>query len=84
MHAPIAETERHSRQADETQVFIETPYRNDVLLADLLATCRPGTRLCVAADLTAPSEWIRTDTVEAWRASRAEIGKRPAIFLLLA
>ena len=53
-------------------------------VADLLATCRPGTRLCVAADLTAPSEWIRTDTVEAWRASRAEIGKRPAIFLLLA
>jgi 16S rRNA (cytidine1402-2'-O)-methyltransferase len=79
----IAEIERHSRHADETQVFIETPYRNDTLLADLLATCRPATRLCVAADLTAPGEWIRCDTVEGWRAKPSVIGKRPAIFLLL-
>lgn len=80
----IAEVERHSRHADETQVFIETPYRNDTLLADILATCRPATRLCVAADLTAPAEWIRSDSIEEWRARPSVIGKRPAIFLLLA
>ena len=80
----ISEVERHSRQSDETQVFIETPYRNETLLADLLATLRPATRLCVAADLTAPAEWIRSDSVEAWRARPSVIGKRPAIFLLLA
>ena len=82
--AAIAEVERHSRHTGETQIFIETPYRNDVLLADLLKTCRPGTRLAVAADLTAPGEWIRSDAIEAWRERPAAIGKRPAIFLLLA
>ena len=82
--AAIAELERRSSRDGETQVFIETPYRNDALLADLLAACRASTRLCVAADLTAPSEWIRSDAVEAWRAKPSVIGKRPAIFLLLA
>jgi 16S rRNA (cytidine1402-2'-O)-methyltransferase len=79
----IAEIERHSRHAGETQIFIETPYRNDALLADLVATCRPPTRLAVAAELTAPGEWIRSDEVSAWRERPATIGKRPAIFLLL-
>jgi len=78
----IAELERRSAQDDETQVFIETPYRNDALLADLLATCRAGTRLAVAADLTGPGEWIRMTTVEDWRRTPGAIGKRPAIFLL--
>ena len=76
--------ERHSAAERETQVFIETPYRNDALLADLVETCQPATRLCVAADLTASSEWIRSDRIERWRAKPAVIGKRPAIFLLLA
>ena len=80
----IAELERRSARDGETQIFIETPYRNDTLLADLLATCQPATRLCVAADLTAPGESIRTDAIEGWRARAAAIGKRPAIFLLLA
>jgi 16S rRNA (cytidine1402-2'-O)-methyltransferase len=82
--AKIAEVERHSARERETQVFIETPYRNDALLADLLATCRPTTRLAIAADLTAPGEWIRMDRVEGWRGKPATPGKRPAIFLLLA
>lgn len=80
----IARIERDSRHAGETQIFIETPYRNDALMADLLATCRGTTRLCVAAELTAPGETIRTDEIMAWRARPAVIGKRPAIFLLLA
>ena len=80
----IGELERQSSKARETQVFIETPYRNDAVLADLLQSCRPSTRIAVAAELTSPREWIRMDSVEKWRASPATIGKRPAIFLLLA
>jgi 16S rRNA (cytidine1402-2'-O)-methyltransferase len=79
----LAEIERDSIQGRETQVFIETPYRNDALLADVLHSCRASTRLAVAADLTSPKEWIRSDSVEAWRSRPAAIGKRPAIFLLL-
>jgi len=82
--AAIAELERQSQKNAETQVFIETPYRNDALLADLLATCKPATRLAVAADLTAIHEFIRSDSIEKWRARHEAIGKRPAIFLLLA
>jgi 16S rRNA (cytidine1402-2'-O)-methyltransferase len=80
----IAELERRSSRDRETQVFIETPYRNEAVLADLLQACAPATRLCVAASLTGPSEWIRADRIEAWRAKPTAIGKRPAIFLLLA
>jgi 16S rRNA (cytidine1402-2'-O)-methyltransferase len=82
--AALVELEQRSARDAETQVFIETPYRNDALLADALATCKPQTRLAVAADLTAPSEWIRMDAVAGWREKPAAIGKRPAIFLLLA
>ena len=83
--AAIAELERASARHRETQVFIETPYRNDALLADLVQACRPGTRLAVAVELTSPRESIAMKPVSAWRAQAAEpIGKRPAIFLLLA
>jgi 16S rRNA (cytidine1402-2'-O)-methyltransferase len=82
--AAIAELERQSQKNAETQIFIETPYRNDALLADLLATCQPGTRLAVAADLTATQEFVRSDSIERWRTRHEAIGKRPAIFLLLA
>jgi len=80
----IRELERRSRDARETQVFIETPYRSDALLAALLDTCRPATRLCVAADLTLSSEEILARTVSAWRSAPRPIGRRPAVFLMLA
>jgi 16S rRNA (cytidine1402-2'-O)-methyltransferase len=80
----IRELESRSRSEQETEIFIETPYRNEALLAALLATCAPGTRLCVAADLTLPSEAIRTQPIASWRRERPAIGKRPAVFLLLA
>ena len=82
--AAIGELERQSARDGETQIFIETPYRNEALLADLVAACRPATRLCVAADLTGPSEWIRSEAIGGWRAAPATIGKRPAIYLLSA
>ncbi len=80
----IAELEKHSARHAETQIFIETPYRNEVLLADLLQVCAPSTRLAVAAELTSPRESIRMDRVEGWRGAVPLIGKRPAIFLLAA
>jgi 16S rRNA (cytidine1402-2'-O)-methyltransferase len=76
--------ERRSRAGRETQIFIETPYRNEALLGALLQCCDPGTRICVAVDLTLPSEEIATRTVAQWRRMRAAIGRRPAVFLLQA
>jgi len=78
----IRELEARSRRERETQIFIETPYRNDTLFAALLETCAPATRLCVAADLTLATESIRSRTVAEWRRMRGAIGKRPAVFLL--
>jgi len=82
--AAIRALEARSAQARETQVFIETPYRNDALLADLVATLRPDTRLAVAADLTGPAESIRMAAIDGWKRSPAPPGRRPAIFLVLA
>ena len=80
----IRELELRSRKERETEIFIETPYRNDALLAALLETCAAGTRLCVAADLTLPAESVRTRSIADWRRGGAAIGKRPAVYLLLA
>ena len=80
----IKALEQRSRREQETEIFIETPYRNDALLGALLETCAPATRLCVAADLTLATESIRTQAVADWRRSRPTLGKRPAVFLLLA
>ena len=80
----IKELEARSRREAETEIFIETPYRNDALLAALLETCADTTRLCVAADLTLPSEAVRSQTIAAWRRKPQAPGKRPAVFLLLA
>jgi 16S rRNA (cytidine1402-2'-O)-methyltransferase len=78
----IQKLERRSRAEQETEIFIETPYRNDALLAALLETCAGTTRLCVAVDLTLPTESVTSKPIRAW--SRQPIGKRPAVFLLLA
>ena len=80
----IRELEKRSRGEKETQIFIETPYRNEVLLGSLLAICNPGTRVCVAADLTLPTESIKTKTIAEWKKHPAALGKRPAVFLLYA
>ncbi|TCJ13313.1 SAM-dependent methyltransferase [Flaviaesturariibacter flavus] len=78
----IKALETESRQKDCTEIFIETPYRNNQLLEVLLKTCGPQTRICVAADLTGPNEFIQTKTPAQWRVSLPELHKRPAIFLL--
>ena len=79
----IRELEARSRRERETQIFIETPYRNEAMLAALLENCAPRTRLCVATDLTLPTESVSTRPIEAWRKNAAPIGKRPTVFLLL-
>ncbi len=81
----ITELEKESAQKRQTQLFIETPYRNHAIFDALLATCRPQTRLCVAADLTLPSEEIATRRIADWKRLPAPaLDKRPTVFLLLA
>ena len=79
----IKELENRSLREDETEIFIETPYRNEVLLEALLESCRETTRLCIAADLTLPTETILVRTIAGWRRAAAPVGRRPAVFLLL-
>lgn len=80
----IRHFERRAQTDHQSQIFIEAPYRNTKLFADLLAACQPATRLTVAASLTEPAEFIRTATVAEWRRSPApDINKRPAIFIIL-
>lgn len=68
---------------NQTQLFIETPYRNARMMADIMRACRPQTRLCVAAGLTTAQEYIRTLTVKQWRETKMpELAKVPAIFVL--
>jgi len=80
----IRELEARSRREDETEIFIETPYRSDALLASLLEACHAATRLCVAVELTLPTEQVFSRTISEWRGVRWNVGRRPAVFLLLA
>lgn len=86
--AAIRGVESQSRSLKQSQIFIETPYRNDSLLSDLLSVLSPSVRLCLAADITLPTAFIRTLTVSDWRrmvaGSGFVIGKRPCVFVLLA
>lgn len=78
----VRELEQRSRQRNETQVFIETPYRNNALLQQLRETLAPSTRLAVACDLTLPTETIVSRLVKDWPQDTPDFHKRPAIFIL--
>lgn len=78
----IQKLEKLSLEKDQSQLFIETPYRNDKMLADLLQYLSPDTSLCVAADITAPTEFIKTYSVEEWKQQQIDLHKRPAIFII--
>lgn len=80
----IRSIEKQSAAHKQTQIFIETPYRNDAMFADLIQGCNPGTRICVAANITMPDAYICTHTAAEWRKKQLVIGKRPCVFLLLA
>lgn len=78
----IRELEQRSKREDATQIFIETPYRNEAMLQTLLEHGADSTLLCVAADLTQPDELIATRSIAAWRKKPPVLGKRPAVFLI--
>jgi len=78
----IKELETDSQKRNCTQLFIETPYRNNSLIKDVLDTCREETRFCIAVDITAGSETIRTQSIKKWKQEVPDIHKRLAIFLL--
>ena len=80
--ATIIELEKASIARDQTQIFIETPYRNQKVLDCLISTCRNDTVLCISASLTLEDEYIATKTVREWRRTLPDLNKKPAIFLL--
>ncbi|TDQ31649.1 SAM-dependent methyltransferase [Zeaxanthinibacter enoshimensis] len=80
----IKRAEKISREQQQAQVFIETPYRNDKLLSELIRTLNKGTRLCVACDLTLPTEYIRSKVVSEWKDNEESLHKRPTIFIIQA
>lgn len=76
--------EKVSAQLRQTQILIETPYRNDSLFNDILSVCGASTRVCVAANITMPDAYIKTRKVSEWKKEGLVIGKRPCVFLILA
>jgi 16S rRNA (cytidine1402-2'-O)-methyltransferase len=85
----IAQLEQRSRSEKQTQLLIETPYRNGAMLEALVASCQPGTLICVATDLSLPTETVRTQTAAKWKAELAggkapDFHKKPTVFLFLA
>jgi 16S rRNA (cytidine1402-2'-O)-methyltransferase len=82
--AAIKEFEKFSALQHRTEIFIETPYRNNSLFQNLLKNLKPTTELCVALDLTGLNEFIETKTIQNWRSQTIEFPKKPAIFLFLA
>ncbi|GAA4457541.1 SAM-dependent methyltransferase [Nibrella saemangeumensis] len=75
--------EKEARQRQQTQIFMETPYRNNQLLSDILTNCQPDSRLCIACNLTAPDALVRTLTIREWKAAQPDLHKKPTVFLLL-
>ncbi len=78
----IKRLERLSQEQNQTQLFIETPYRNNQLLESFLNTLQPQTRLCVACDISLPTEYIKTQTAQEWKNTKVDLNKRPALFII--
>ena len=79
----IKELEEESARKKCTQIFIETPYRNNQLLETILKTCKPSTQLCIASELTSKNEFIKTRSIAEWRNEKIDLHKKPVIFLML-
>lgn len=80
----LKEMEKVSLRENQTQIFIETPYRNDSLLSDILSCCNPDTKLCIASNITLPDAFIKTMKISQWKKAVPVIGKKPCVFLILA
>lgn len=80
--ASFKSLERTSFEKNQSQIFIETPYRNNKLLEDLIQTLHPETHLCIATDITLPTEYIKTKKISAWKKEMIDLHKRPTIFII--
>ncbi len=78
----IKDLERLSKDKNQSQIFIETPYRNEKMFTDLKATLTPTTNLCIAADITLPTEFIKTMMIKDWKHLQPDLHKKPAIFII--
>lgn len=79
----IRKLDKEAKQRNETQIFIETPYRNNAMFNDLLDYCNPETRLCLAVSLHTSSESIRTLSISKWKSEKPDLNKKPCVFLIL-
>jgi 16S rRNA (cytidine1402-2'-O)-methyltransferase len=79
----IKQIEKESLKGKCTQIFIETPYRNNKMIETLLQNCHASTRLCIAAELTSVNEFIKTKSIEEWKKEKIDLHKKPVIFLLM-
>ena len=80
----IKEIEEESVKRKCTQIFIETPFRNNKMIETILQNCKPSTQLCIAAELTSANEWIKTKTIAEWKNEKIDLHKKPVIYLLIA
>lgn len=78
----LKELERRIYSENQTQLFIETPYRNNKMMEDIVKTCRPQTKLCIAANITCEGEYIHTKTIREWKGHLPDLTKVPCIFLI--
>jgi 16S rRNA (cytidine1402-2'-O)-methyltransferase len=78
----LTKFEKKAIRENQSQIFIETPYRSTALLKDLLKTLLPSTLICIACDLTLSSEFVKTLTVKAWKQQKPQLDKRPCIFII--
>ncbi|MDQ6763747.1 MAG: SAM-dependent methyltransferase [Bacteroidota bacterium] len=80
----LKQLEEESLKKRSTQIFIETPFRNNKMLVAILQNCQPSTLLCIAVEITSSQEWIKTKTIAEWKNQKIDLHKKPVIFLLLA
>jgi 16S rRNA (cytidine1402-2'-O)-methyltransferase len=80
----IKEMENRSKRENQTQIFIETPYRNSRLFEELIKICNPATLLCIAKNITTKEENVQVKSIEKWRKTKTDLDKQPAVFLLQA
>jgi len=78
----IKRIEKISAEQNQSQLFIETPYRNNQLMESLLNTLHPQTKLCIACDITLPTEYIKTLSAEEWKKTKVDLNKRPTLFII--
>ncbi len=78
----LKQLEEESSKINSTQIFIETPYRNNKMLETILRVCNATTQLCIAAEISSPNEWIKTKTIAEWKKEKIDLHKKPVIFLM--